>query len=293
MTRDEEVIRIFEAKAGALLAKAQQFLTTVLPGGPGAFVYVVAANLVGKLFGNTREYVEKAVNRPITLPDFIYVEPLEEELQEFFADARLKSIRAEFPAQSEDFTDQHWATLRRYYMPLYYTLTLKEPFVTQMFAVELRKQNYQQIIKDFALFPLYKKTIQSIPSAARQNALWSAVSAVLKETVQEVWSKDYAKQLFGQAKAQPDIATLIGNIKAKIGITTNIAQLFERNEASTYAAGRSISPEGQTVGEFPLQALEYVTKIAADGRLPVPVEVARKLHLRPNATVRVLILCDG
>ena len=83
MTRDEEVIQSIEEKAGTILGKAQEFLTTALPGGPGAFAYVVVSNLVGKLFGNARKYVEEAVSRPITLPDFIYVEPLDEELEEF------------------------------------------------------------------------------------------------------------------------------------------------------------------------------------------------------------------
>ena len=294
MTRDEEVIQTLEVKTGTILQNAQQILTTVLPGGPGAFAYVVVSNLVGKLFGNARAYVENAVNRPITLPDFIYVEPLDEELTAFFKDARLKSIRSEFPAQEENFSDNDWAAMRRYYMPLYYTLTLREPFVSQMFSFEIQKQDYKRIINDFDLFSLYKKTIQSIPSASRQNALWSAVTGVLKDTVKEVWSKDYAKQLFEQAKAQPEVAVLVENIKTKIREKTgvDVAQLSELRDTIKYVTGRSIAPEGQTVVEFPMKAIEYVAKIAPDGRLPLPVEVTRKLHLRPNATVRVVILCE-
>lgn len=295
MTRDEEVIQILETKTGTILEKAQQFLTMALPGGPGVFAYVVVSNLVGKLFGNVRAYVENAVNRPITLPDFIYVEPLDEELTAFFNDPRLKSIRSEFPAQEENFSDNDWATMRRYYMPLYYTLTLREPFVSQMFSFEIRNQDYKSIINDFDLFPLYKKAIQSIPSASRQNALWSVVTSVLKNTVKEVWSKDYAKQLFEQAKAQPEVAVLVENIKAKIRekVGIDVEQLSELRDTIKYITGRSISPEGQTVGEFPMKALEYVTKISPEGQLPVPAEVTRKLHLRPNSTVRVVILCEN
>ena len=187
MTRDEEVIQSIEEKAGTILGKAQEFLTTALPGGPGAFAYVVVSNLVGKLFGNARKYVEEAVNRPITLPDFIYVEPLDEELEEFFKDGRLQSIRSEFPERYEDFSNNDWLTMRRYYKPLYYTLTVKEPLVTEMFSFEIQSQNYKRIIYDFDLFPLYKKAIQSVPSASRQNALWSAVTSILKGTVKEMW----------------------------------------------------------------------------------------------------------
>lgn len=292
MTRDEEVIQKFEEKTGVILEKAQEFLSTALPGGPGVFAYVVVSNLVGKLFGNTRKYVEEAVNRPIALPDFIYVEPLDEELEEFFDDKRLKSIRAEFPERYEEFSNTDWLTMRRYYKPLYYTLTVKEPFVTEMFSFEIQSQNYKRIIYDFDLFASYKKAMQSIPSASRQNALWSAITSILKGTVKEVWSKDYAKQLFKEAKTHPEVAGLVEEIKMKVGEKVDLDQLSELKETLHYLTGRSLSPEGQTISNFPMKAMEYVTKVLPDGKLSVPAEISRTLHLRSNSTVRVLIFCE-
>jgi hypothetical protein len=293
MTRDEEVIQKFEEKTDTILQKAQQYLTMALPGGPGVFAYVVVSNLVGKLFGHTRKYVERAVNRPITLPDFIYVEPLDEELEEFFDDGRLKSIRSEFPERYGDFSNNDWTTMRRYYMPLYYTLTVKEPFVSQMFSFEIQSQNYKRIIHDFDLFPLYKKTLQSIPSASKQNALWSAVTSIVKGTVNEVWNKGYALQLFEEAKTQPEVAGLIENIKVKVSEKVDLEQLSELKETIQYIAGRSISPEEQPVPTFPMKAIESIATVLPNGQLSVPGEITRKLHLRPNSTVRVLILCES
>ena len=293
MTRDEEVIQSIEEKAGTILGKAQEFLTTALPGGPGAFAYVVVSSLVGKLFGNARKYVEEAVSRPITLPDFIYVEPLDEELEEFFNDGHLQSIRSEFPERYEDFSNNDWLTMRRYYKPLYYTLTVKEPLVTEMFSFEIQSQNYKRIIYDFDLFPLYKKAIQSVPSASRQNALWSAVTSILKGTVKEMWSKDYAKQLFKKAKADPEVAGLIEDIKTKVGEKVDVDQVLKLGkETLQYVAGRSISPEGQAISNFPIKAMEYVTKVLPDGKLSMPAEVTRTLHLRTDSTVRVLIFSE-
>ncbi len=292
MTRDEEIIQSFDEKTGAILAKAEEYLTTALPGGPGVFAYVVVSNLVGKLFGNVRQYVEEAVNRPVTLPDFIYVEPLDEELEIFFDDERLKSVRSEFPEQYKDFSNNDWLAMRRYYKPLYYTLTVKEPLVTEMFSFEIQSQNYKRIIHDFDLFPLYKKALQSIPSASRQNALWSAVTSVLKGTVKEVWNKGYAKELFEEAKTHPEVTGLVENIKMKIGEKVNLDQLSELKETVKYLTGRSILPEGQVVSNFPMKSMAYVTKVLPDGRLSVPAEVTKTLHLRSDATVRVLIFCE-
>jgi hypothetical protein len=293
MTRDEEMIQTFEEKTGILLEKAQQFLATTLPGGPGVFAYVVMSNLVGKLFGNTRKYVERAVNRPITLPDFIYSEPLDEELEEFFNDERLKSIRSEFPENSKSFSNNDWAKMRRYYMPLYYTLVIKELFVTEMFSFEIQSQNYKRIIEDFELFPLYKKTMQSIPSASRQNALWSTVTSILGTTVKEVWSKDYAKQVFEEAKGDPEVAGLIQNIKAKISDKVDINQLLELKDTIKYLTGRSIPSEDQAFFELPIRSVEYVAKVSSDGqiqRIMIPEKVIRELALKPHSTVRVVIL---
>jgi nucleoid DNA-binding protein len=247
MTHDEELIQTFEGKADTIMQKAQQYLAATLPGGPGVFAYVVMSNVVGKLVGNTKEYVEQAVSRPITLPDFVYSEPLDEELEEFFEDERLHTIRAEFPEKYEDFTHEDWAKMRRYYMPLYYTLVIREPFVTEMFAAEIQTQNYKRIIEDFDLFPVYKKSIQSIPSASRQNALWSAVSGVLKETVNEVWNKEYAKQVFEEANNQPEVAALVQNVKDKIREKIDLNQLVELKNLVGEFTGRETPAPGRTV----------------------------------------------
>jgi hypothetical protein len=292
MTRDDEVIQKLEETTGTLLGKAQQLLTTALPGGPGAFVYVVMSNLVGKLFGNTQKYVESVINRPITLPDFIYSEPLDEELEVFFQSNRLKSIRSEFPTQYEDFSKDDWTKMRRYYMPLYYTLVVKEPFVSQMFSSEILSQNYKRIIQDFDLFPLYKKAIQTVPSASRQNALWGAVTSILGTTVKEVWSKDYAKQLFEEAKANPEVAALIENVKTKIGEKVDLAKLTELRDTIKYITGRAIAPADQALLELPMKAVEYVAQVTPDGQVVIPGAFTRKLHLRANSKVRVFMFYD-
>jgi hypothetical protein len=289
MTRDEEVLQKFEEKAGAILGKAQQYLTSALPGGPGVFAYVVMSNLVGKLFGHSRRYVEKAANRPITLPDFIYVEPLDEEIEDFFDNERLKSVRSEFPERYEDFSNNDWTTIRQYYMPLYYTLVIKEPFVSEMFSFEIQSQNFKRIIHDFELFPLYKKAIQNVPSASKQNALWKAVSTVVKDTVNDVWNKEYAVQLFEEARANPEVAGLIEKIKSKIGEKVDLEQLSALKEAAQYIAGRSITSETQASLAFPVQAIEQVAEVLPGGNLSVSSEVMRKLHLRTGTKVRILI----
>lgn len=293
MTRDEEVLQTFEEKTSVILGKAQQYLSTALPGGVGVFSYVVMSNLVGKLFGHTRRYVERAVTRPVTLPDFVYVEPLDEELEIFFDSERLQSIRAEFPAKYADFSDNDWTTMRRYYMPLYYTLVVKEPFVSEMFAFELQSQNYKRIIYDFDLFSSYKKALQSAPTASKQNALWGAVTSVLKSTVQEVWSKDYAKNLFEEARAKPEVAALIEDIKTKIGEKVDLSKLSELRETVQYMTGRAVPQASQkNLPIFPLKMVEYTGEVLPDGKLALPPEVLRTLHLRAGSHVRVLLLCD-
>jgi hypothetical protein len=256
------------------------------------FAYVVMSNLVGKLFGHSRRYVEKAVNRPITLPDFIYVEPLDEEIEDFFDNERLASIRSEFPERYKDFSDNDWTTMRQYYMPLYYTLTIKEPFVSEMFAFEIQSQNFKRIIHDFELFPLYKKAIQSVPSASKQNALWKAVTSVVKDTVNDVWNKEYAVQLFEEARANPEVAGLIEKIKAKIGEKVDLEQLSALKETVKYVTGRSIAPESEGPLDFPMKAIEYLAEVLPDGSLSVSSNVMRKLHLRTGTKVRVVILCE-
>ena len=290
MTRDEEIIQRFENVAGSLLEKAQQYLTVALPGGPGVFAYVVASSLVGKLFGNTREYVERVAGRPVTLPDFVYVEPLDEELEEFFDDKRFKSLRAEFPEQYEDFTSEDWMKMRRYYKPLYYTFYFKDPFMVEMFSFEIQNQNYKRIIKDYELLPLYKQALNSVPSASRQNALWKAVTSILKDTVKEVWNKDYAKQLFEEAKLHPEVAELIETIKSKVSERVDIDQLMELWDTTKYIAGRSVSTEKRMSLESPLKAVEYVTTALPDGNLVVPAEIIKKLDIKTISKVRILIL---
>lgn len=293
MTRDEEVLQKLEEKTSVVLGKAEQYLTAALPGGVGAFTYVVMSNLVGKLFGHTKRYVESAVNRPVTLPDFIYVEPLDEELEFFFDNASLQSIRAEFPERYEEFSENDWATMRRYYMPLYYTLAMREPLVSEMFSFEIQSQNYKRIIHDFDLFPLYKKSIQSVPSASRQNALWKAVKSILKGTVDEVWNKDYAKALFEDARKNPEVASLIESVKTKIGEQVDIEKLTELRETIKYITGRSLSPEAAAASSgFPMKAIEHVAEVLPDGNLSVHGDAIRKLHLTTGSKVRVIILSE-
>jgi len=293
MTRDEELIQKFETKTDALLGKVQQYLTTTLPGGPGVFAYVVLSNLVGKLFGNTREYVERAVGKPVTITDFVYVEPLDEELEEFFEDTRFKSLRTEFPENYEDFTNDDWMKMRRYYKPLYYAVYFKDPFMTEMFSFEIQSQNYKRIIEDFELLPLYKKTLNSVPSASRQNALWSAATTILKDTVKDVWSKNYAKQLFEEAKAQPEVAELIDNIKTKIGEKVDLEKLKEWRETVKDLTGRSVSPLGGTAAETLMKPIEYVAHISSDGQIQqiiIPEKIIRSLGIQPRDSVQVFIL---
>ncbi len=292
MTRDEELIQKFESKTGTILEKAQQYLTTALPGGPGVFAYVVVSNLVGKLFGNTREYVERAVSKPVTLSDFVYVEPLDEELEEFFDDARFKSLRTEFPEKYESFTDDDWMKMRRYYKPLYYAFYFKDPFMTEMFSYEIQSQNHKRIIEDFELLPLYKKALDSVPSASRQNALWSAVTTVLKDTVKDVWSKDYAKQLFEEAKARPEIVELIDNIKAKIGEKVDLEKLKEWRETVKELTGRSIASPERIAAETLMKPVEYVATVSSDGQIRqilVSEKVIAGLRLKPGTKVQVFI----
>lgn len=293
MTRDEEVLQTLEGKTSVILGKAQQYLSTALPGGVGVFSYVVMSNLIGKLFGHTRRYVERAVMRPVTLPDFVYVEPLDEELEIFFESERLQSIRSEFPAKYEDFSNSDWAAMRRYYMPLYYTLVIKEPFVSEMFAFEIQSQSYKRIVYDFDLFSSYKKALQSVPTASKQNALWNAVTSVLKDTVSEVWNKDYAKQLFEEARSHPEVASLIEDIKTKIGEEVDLEKISELRETVQYLTGRSVPQSSQkSVPIFPLKSVEYTGEVLPDGKIALPPEVLRSLHLRSGSRVRVLLLCD-
>ncbi len=297
MARDEELIQLFEGKTEELLGKAHQYLTTTLPGGPGVFAYVVVSNLVGKLWGNTRAYVQNAVNRPLTIPDFIYVEPLDEELEEFFDDQRFSTLRSEFPPSYDQFTNADWLKMRQYYKPLYYALYFKDPFMTEMFSVEIQSQNYKRIVEDYELLPLYKKTLDSLPSAPRQNALWSAVSSVLKETANDVWNKDYAKQIFEEAKAQPEIVQLIENIKARIEEKVNLEKVkYWVNMAKDFAGdlrSRSISPPQPENMITSLQSVEYIANVSTEGRIQqimIPEKVMKNLHLSPNAKLRVFIL---
>lgn len=292
MTRDEEVLQKFEEKATVVLGKAQQYLTTALPGGVGAVAYIVMSNLIGKLFGHTRQYVEKAINRPVTLPDFIYIEPLDEELEEFFDNARLQSLRAEFPARYEDFSEQHWATMRQYYMPLYYTLVVKEPFVSEIFASEIQTQNYKRIIKDFSLFTLYKQAMQTLPSASKQNAFWGAVTGVMKDTVKDVWSKEYAKSLFEEARKDPEVSNLIEQVKTKVGEKVNLEKLTGLKDMVKSLTGRALKNPEQRPPELPMKALECTAEILSGGKLRVPAEVTQILHLRPGTNVRLIVLCE-
>lgn len=291
MSRDEELIQKFEEKAGSLLEKAQQYLTTTLPGGPGVFAYVVASSLIGKLFGHTKNYAQSAINKPVTISSFVYVEPLDEELEQFFDDSRFKSVRAEFPKNYEDFSDSDWSKMRRYYKPLYYSYYFKDPFMTEMFAYEIKSQNYKRIIQDFELLPVYKQALDSVPSASRQNALWKSVVSILKATVNEVWSKNYAKQVFEEAKLHPEVAELIENIKTKIQEKVDIDQLKEWYDDLKYMTGRGvIAPGAGLLSEAPMQTVEFVTRVLPNGGVSVPPELLKKLRLASGATVRVLLL---
>jgi hypothetical protein len=297
MTRDEELIQTFEVKTQAILDKAQQFLTATLPGGTGVFAYVVVSNLVGKFLGNTKAYVENSLNRPVTIPDFIYVEPLDEELEEFFEEQRFKTLREEFPESYEDFSNDDWLTMRRYYKPLYYALYFRDPFMTEMFSSEIQSQNYKRIIQDFELLPLYKKTLDSVNSAPKQSALWNAVNGILKGTINEIWSKDYAGQLFEEAKSKPEVAQIIDQIKTKVGEKVDLEQVKQwvgiAKNLATDLRSRSLSPLGQTGFETSLRAVEYIANISSEGQIQqilIPEKVLRNVQLKPDAKLRVFIL---
>ncbi len=292
MTRDEEIIGRFETKAGALLERAQQFLITTLPGGPGIFTYVVMSNLVSKLFGNMREYVDKAVSKPLTLPDFVYVEPLEEELQEFFEDKRFKTLRAEFPERYDTFGGDDWIKMRRYYRPLYYTFYYKDPFMVEMFSFEIQSQNYKRIILDYDALPAYKQVLNSTPSAKRQSALWNAVNVVLKDTVNDVWQKSYGKELFQDAKKLPEVANLVNAIKTKIRERVDIEELLSLYNDIKYLSGRSLPIEKSTELEPPKKMIEFVTSVLPDGHLVVPSEVIKRFQLKTVSKMRVLVVQD-
>ena len=291
MTRDEELIQKFEQRAGSVLETAQKYLTTVLPGGPGVFAYVVMSNLVGKLFGNVKEYVDRTVSRPLTIPDFVYVEPLDEELEEFFDDQRFKSLRNEFPEKYESFSNDDWMTMRSYYRPLYYTLSFKDPFMVDLFSFEIQRQDYKRIILDYDTLPMYKQVLNSTPSAARQSSLWSTVSSIMKGTVDEVWSKDYAKELFEEAKIRPEVAELVGKIKTKIRQRVDIEQIMDLYHDIKYISGRSLpSPEEPKELELPIQAVEYVTSVLPDGHIVVPAEIIKRFRLTTVSKMRVVVL---
>jgi hypothetical protein len=291
MTRDEEIIGRFEEQAGTILGKAQQFLTTTLPGGPGVFSYVVLSNLVSKLFGNVREYIESTVSRPLTIPDFVYVEPLDEELEEFFEDGRFRSLRREFPEKYESFNSDDWLKLRSYYRPLYYTFYYKDPFMVDFFSFEIQNQDLKRIILDYDALPLYKQVLNSTPSAARQSALWGAVNAILKDTVDDVWSKSYAKELFESAKEVPEVAKLVTAIKDKIRERVEIDDLMNLYNDIKYVAGRSIHPPDAPVEPAPpMASVQYVTSVLPGGHIVVPSEVIKRFHLKSVTKMRVILL---
>ncbi|PID55680.1 hypothetical protein CSB45_14875 [candidate division KSB3 bacterium] len=293
MTRDDEIIQRFEERAGAILGKAQQFLTTTLPGGPGVFSYVVMSNLVSKLFGNVREYVESAVSRPLTIPDFVYVEPLDEELEEFFEDERFYSLRRELPEKYESFNSDDWLKLRGYYRPLYYTFYYKDPFMVDFFSFEIQNHDLKRIILDYDALPAYKQVLNSTPSASRQSALWEAVSSILKNTVDDIWSKQYAKELFENAKEIPEVAKLVTSIKDKIRERVEIDELMDLYNDIKYISGRSLSESlPETPQEPPMPSVQYVTSVLPGGHLVVPGEVIRRFHLQSVTKMRVILVAE-
>ena len=292
MTRDEEIIGRFETKAGVLLERAQNFLTVALPGGPGIFTYIVMSSLVSKIFGNTREFVDKAISKPLTLPDFVYVEPLEEELQEFFDDKRFKTLRAEFPTQYSAFSSDDWVKMRRYYRPLYYTLSYKEPFMVDMFSFEIQSQNYKRIILDYDTLPTYKQALSSIPSAKRQSAFWNVVNAILKDTVNDVWQKSYGKELFQDAKKIPEVANLVNAIKTKIRERVDIEELISLYNDIKYLSGRALPSETPAEPEPPKKMIEFVTSVLPDGHIVIPSEVIKRFQLKTVSKMRVLVVQD-
>ncbi|GAK53678.1 hypothetical protein U14_04945 [Candidatus Moduliflexus flocculans] len=292
MTRDEEIIGRFETKAGVLLERAQNFLTVALPGGPGIFTYIVMSSLVSKIFGNTREFVDKAISKPLTLPDFVYVEPLEEELQEFFDDKRFKTLRAEFPTQYSAFSSDDWVKMRRYYRPLYYTLSYKEPFMVDMFSFEIQSQNYKRIILDYDTLPTYKQALSSIPSAKRQSAFWNVVNAILKDTVNDVWQKSYGKELFQDAKKIPEVANLVNGIKTKIRERVDIEELISLYNDIKYLSGRALPSETPAEPEPPKKMIEFVTSVLPDGHIVIPSEVIKRFQLKTVSKMRVLVVQD-
>jgi hypothetical protein len=163
--------------------------------------------------------------------------------------------------------------------------------MVDLFSFEIQSQNYKRIILDYDALPLYKQVLNNTPSASRQNALWSAVSSVLKGTVDDVWSKSYAKELFEEAKAHPEVAELVDKIKTVIRKRVDIEQLMDLYHDIKYIAGRSLpSIEQPAEPEPPKSAIEYVTSVLPDGHIVVPTEVIKRFNLKTVSKMRVIIL---
>ena len=107
----------------------------------------------------------------------------------------------------------------------------------------------------------------------------------------EVWSKEYAKQVFEEAQSHPEVAELIENIKTKIQEKVDIEQLKELRETVKYMTGRSLrTPARGMSSESPMQVVEFVTRVLPDGRLSIPSELVDKLGIAPGVPIRVLLL---
>jgi hypothetical protein len=113
----------------------------------------------------------------------------------------------------------------------------------------------------------------------------------MKGTVSEVWSKGYAKDLFENAKAHPEVSQLVGKIKSKIRERVDIEQLMDLYHDIKYIAGRSLpSEEISREPEPPKGAVEFVTSVLPDGHIVVPAEVIRRFQLKTVSKMRVIVL---
>jgi hypothetical protein len=109
--------------------------------------------------------------------------------------------------------------------------------------------------------------------------------------VKEVWNKDYAKQLFEEARLHPEVAELIENIKSKVSERVDIDQLLELWDTVKYVSGRSALSSERIALESPMRrAIEYVTTVLPDGNLVVPAEMIRQLDLKTISKIRVVVL---
>ena len=113
----------------------------------------------------------------------------------------------------------------------------------------------------------------------------------MKGTVDEVWSKSYAKELFEEAKLHPDVAELVGNIKTKIRQRVDIEQIMDLYHDIKYVADvRCLRLKRRKSLNPPMQAVEYVTSALPDGHIVVPAEVVTRFKLTTVTKMRIVVI---